>query len=126
MLKSTLQAIVPSVTNTFKKLRVGEAYQFDHWEDDVLYYRVSPRRKGGWNKKSVPVPEIQAALGRLRQSGTFSRSDFEKLCPVASKDGPCGFCVVGRVLEILGVAKFSSQGEGFVLTDSQKADRILM
>jgi hypothetical protein len=126
MLKSALRAIVPSVTRSFQKLRAGEPYQFDHWDDDVLYYRVSPRRKGGWNKKRVPVPEIRMALRRLRESGTFSRSDFEQICPIASRDGPCGFCVVGRVLEILGVAKFSTHGQGFVLTDSQKADRMLM
>ena len=126
MLESTLRNLVPSVASTFEKLTPGRApYSFDRWADGALYYKVSRRANGVWNKKRVKTSEIRAALARLRRSGRFTRSDFTELCPVTAKDGDCGFCVVGRILELLGVTRFSGQGQGFTLIGSQRADKLL-
>lgn len=126
MLESTLRTLIPSVANTFDKLTPGRGpYGFDRWTDGAFYYNVSRRANGVWNKKRAKVSEIRAALGRLRQSSAFTRRDFQELCPVAQRDGGCGFCVVGRVLELLGAARFSGKGLGFVLLDRQRADELL-
>ena len=121
-----MRSLIPSVANTFEKLTPDrEPYHFDRWADGAFYYRVSRQANGVWNKKRVKVSEIRPALGRLRRSGQFTRSDFQEFCPVTRSDGDCGFCVVVRILELLGVAKFSGRGLGIRLVDRQRADNLL-
>ena len=72
------------------------------------------------NKKRLPVAEIRAALDELGRAGVLSREKFRKVCPIAEKSGPCGFAVVGRILEALHVAVYSGQ-HGFTLTGQAEA-----
>ncbi len=129
MLESMLRKTVPSVVNSFPKLTTGEPYRFERWAGDdrdilCLYYWFSPRDGLRRNVKRVPVPEILAALGHLRRTGTLDRAAFQKLCPVSESDGPCGFAVLGRTLEALGVAHYVGK-RGFELTQPGTADQLL-
>lgn len=126
MLERTLRNRIPSVVSSFAKLSAGgQPYDFDHWDNGILYYRVSRNSKGDWNKKRVIISEVHAALAHLAKTGSFSRKDFQKLCPTTGGDGECGFCVIGRVLEVLSVAMYAGWGEGFVLIDVEKARTLL-
>ena len=75
--------------------------------------------------KRIPVAEIRAALGDLRRTGTLDRAAFQKLAPVSELDGPCGFIVLGRILEALEVARYLGRARGFTLTNPGRADQLL-
>src|SRR5579884_2181743 len=109
----------------FPKLRSGSPYTFDHWADDTLYYRVSKRPDGYWNCKRLPLTELRTALAYMRATAYLDRAGFAQSCPIAHRDGDCGFCVAGRLLERLGLARYSGQGNRFDLTDAAKADDLL-
>jgi putative transcriptional regulator len=129
MLRSTLHRLIPHEVRTFAKLRHGEPYHFGSWKNDnadtpCLYYWFMARNGVTKNDKRVPVSEIGSALQRLRDAGVLSREMFAKVCPVAESAGPCGFAVVGRIFEALGVAVYSGRG-GFELTNADKAQKLL-
>jgi hypothetical protein len=129
MLQSTLHSLIPHEVHTFAKLQHGKPYHFDSWANDstdtpCLYYWFIARDGVRKNKKRVPVSEIGVALQRLRSDGVLSRETFKKVCPVAESAGPCGFAVVGRMFEALGVAVYSGS-DGFKLTDADKARKLL-
>ena len=127
MLETALSYLMPERVNTFAKLtNRGEPYSFDHWTADFggcLYYRFPSRDGNRWNRKRVPVLEIRAALEELIRDGGFTRAAFQKLCAISSSDGPCGFAVIGRILEALNVARYTSAG--FRLTDANQAHALL-
>jgi hypothetical protein len=129
MLEATLHRLIPVKVSTFSKLNHGEPYQFDRWQNDrfaspCLYYWFKSRDGIKRNTKRVPVSEIRAALCQLRNANVLSRETFKKVCPVAQSDGPCGFAVVGRIFEALGVAVYSGQN-GFKLTDANEVAKLL-
>lgn len=101
----------------FPKLRGhGSPYLCDGWRHDTngvfcMYYEFS-----GY-KKRAPLSEIEAAANYLTAGNIFDRPDFRLLCPVANRDGPCGFAVIGRVLEEIFGAQYIGR-DGFVLPDS--------
>jgi hypothetical protein len=113
--------------NAFAKLTHGEPYHFDRWKNDqagrpCLYYCFSGG--GRVHKKRVPVSELRAALRQLRNASVLSREMFRQNCPTATSDGECGFAVVGRIFEALGVAVYSRQ-DGFKLTNVDEATNLL-
>jgi len=62
-----------------------------------------------WKKrysKRIPLKELKTAAKKFSDTGKFTRDDFNRLCPVASGDGPCAFAVIGRILEALYGAKY--------------------
>jgi hypothetical protein len=127
-LESVLNKLFPGKFSEFRKLSEGEPYRFDSWQPDsegrpCLYYTFSSRDGRRTNRKRVPILEIAAALGHLRRTGHLRRSEFPDVCRVAESDGPCGFAVVGRTLEALGVARY--ERADFCLTDATKADSLL-
>jgi hypothetical protein len=129
MLESTLHTLIPEEVNTFAKLQHGESYHFDCWKNDrvgwpCLYYWFIARDGVRKNKKRLPVSEIRAALHQLRRVGVLSRETFREVCPIAESAGPCGFAVVGRILEALHVAVYSSH-DGFKLTNAKEATNLL-
>lgn len=130
MLESLLRQTIPAKVRIFAKLTEhGEAYNFDRWNEDragslCLYYWFPARIGVKRNKKRVPVSEVRAALRELRSTGVLTREAFQKACPVAESAGPCGFAVVGRILEALRVAIYSGRN-GFNLIDADEATNLL-
>ena len=123
--QSQLQDIVPAKISEFRKLEKGEPYHFDRWEKDsdgrpCLYYWFNSRDRNKRNVKRVPVFEFCAVLDHIRQNGAFTRSDYQELCPVAQSAGPCGYAVIGRLLEALGAAQYQGRINGFVRNHSRR------
>ena len=117
-ISARIQAIVPKQYSQFPKLGGGSPYHFASWNNDnrnvlCLYYWFWDKGKAYKNKKRVPLTEIVAAAKQYRVQGKFDRVIFNTHCPVAASDGPCGFAVIGRCLEFLGIAKYAGRGNGF-------------
>jgi hypothetical protein len=117
--ESKLRDLIPKTASDFSKLGAGEPYHFDRWADDrsgstCLYYWFYSHDGGKRNNKRVVVSEIQQAFQNLMDTGSFDRDAFRRLCPVSELSGPCGFVVVGRILEALGVAVYSGRDKGFL------------
>ena len=130
MLRRKLNEVIPSQYSVFNKLTGGDPYYFDKWASDkygvlCLYYWFWDKSKTKPNKKRVPVSEIEATVRILLQNGNFSREDFRENCPISESGGSCGFAVIGRILEYLGVASYVGLGKGFRLTNREFAQRIL-
>jgi hypothetical protein len=126
MLQPILRKLIPHDVRIFPKLQHGEPYHFDSWSHDrngmlCLYYWFDGVKQ---HKKRIPVSEITAAVQRLRDDRAIKRDTFKEVCPVAESAGPCGFTVVGRIFEALGVAVYS-QRDGFRLTDADKVMTLL-
>jgi hypothetical protein len=121
MLESTLHTLVPKQLNTFAKLKHGEPYHFDRWEQGCLYYWFEGAKI---YKKRLPETEIRAGLRQLRDTGWLRRETFRNICPIARSDGECGFAVLGRIFEFLGVAVYLDN-DGFKLTNADEATRLL-
>jgi hypothetical protein len=115
----------------FRKLRgSGPPYKFSKWATDrsgalCLYYEFPSRNGKTTNRKRVPVDEILAAIQEIVSEGRLTRKAFRNLCPVAESAGPCGFAVVGRCFELLGIAKYADGQGVFELTDKKRANRFL-
>jgi hypothetical protein len=128
MLEVILYRLIPEEVRKFDKLNHGVPYLFDRWNDLdgslCLYYRVKARNGVKKNKKRLPVAEIRAALHQLETAGVFTRESYRRICPIAETDGPCGFAVLGRILEALHVAVYSGRN-GFKLTDASKLANLL-
>jgi hypothetical protein len=120
---SMLRKLIPATVSEFKKLEAGNPYHFDRWDDGCMYYWFGSTSKP--HKKRVFVSEAFSALQHLRTTGAFDRNSFPTLCPKSESDGGCGFAVAGRILEALGVAKYSGRRAGFTLTDPVKATSLL-
>jgi len=116
--ESKLRDLIPKTVSQFPKLEIGEPYHFDRWADDrsgstCLYYWFYAHDGGKRNNKRVVVSEIQQAFQHLMDTGSFHRDAFRRFCPVSESSGPCGFVVVGRIFEALGVAVYSGREKGF-------------
>lgn len=121
MLRRKLNKIIPAQHSVFNKLTKGDPFYFDKWETDeygnfCLYYWFWNKSKTKINTKRVPVSEIEVALCILLKDGSFRREDFNENCPISESAGPCGFAVIGRILECLAVASYMGRGRGFRLT----------
>lgn len=114
-----LRRLIPGIVSEFPKLEMGHPYRFEHWSDDrsgtsSMYYWFDSHDGTAQHHKRLVVSEIHAALEHLLATGAFNRNAFRAHCPVSESSGPCGFVVVGRVLEALGVATYSGREKGFV------------
>jgi hypothetical protein len=65
-------------------------------------------------KKRVIVSEMQPAFDHYMKTGSFDRQAYQRFCPVSALSGPCGFVVVGRILEALNGAVYSGREKGFL------------
>lgn len=112
---SDLPKLLPKGTE-FQKLRGhGSPYLCAGWHRDTsgvlcMYYEFSGHRK------RAPLPEIEAAADHLTAGNIFDRPAFRLLCPVANRDGPCGFAVIGRILEKVFGAQYVGR-DGFTPPD---------
>jgi hypothetical protein len=115
-----LKRLVPSRCRAFKKLeRGGKPYEFDRWDEDqegreCMYYKFRDKTGAKWNMKRVLLSEFERVVALTRTKGSLTRKMFEANCPVTDGDGPCGYAVVGRCLEILGIAVYKGRNSGFV------------
>ena len=123
-----MRSLVPGTVREFKKLSCqGDPYRFERWDTDragslCLYYSFESRDGSRRNVKRIPIREIEAAYLYLRNSRSFDRSAFKRLCPVSEAGGPCGYAVVGRLLEALGVGRYSGTRTGFVRARDRSDD----
>jgi hypothetical protein len=129
MTEARLHRLIPEQVNTFAKLKRGEPYHFERWKKDrygtaCMYYWFIARDGVNKNRKRVPVTEIHTALCQLQNGGHLNRETFKIVCPVSESAGPCGFTVVGRILEALQVAVYAGRGE-FKLTNANRAQSLL-
>jgi hypothetical protein len=127
-MEDVLRRLIPQQYSTFAKLtNRGEAgpYRFDRWDKDetgaILRYWFWSKDRTRKHRKSVSVTEMQRALAQSIGSESFSRCIYEKACPKSFRSQPCGFAVMGRCLEFLGVAEYRGFSTGFHLTDKVKA-----
>src|SRR5438874_1274596 len=99
-----LKNLIPAKLSKFCKLEAGTPYQFERWDKDrsgyfCLYYWFKSRNGLEHRIKRVIVDEILGALQHLRATRTLNRTGFRTVCPESDSSGPCGFAVVGRILE---------------------------
>ncbi len=131
VLEFELKNLIPAKINTFPKLTSDHApYRFHEWSTgrngvESLYYQFPKRNGTGMNRKRIPLPEIRAALEKLKASENLDGEGFRVACPIAEGDGHCGYCVIGRIFEALGVARLDSAASRFVLTDRERATKLL-
>ena len=85
-----------------------------------MYYWFQGAEK---HTKRLPESEIRAGLRQLRDTGWLSRERFGDVCPTAKSNGECGFAVLGRIFEALGVAVYSGN-TGFKLTNADEATKL--
>ena len=130
VLDMNLREIIPNKYSTFPKLGKGDPYHFDHWGqdtngEDCMYYWFWNKDQTKKNKKRVVISEIDDLIENNISNGHISREDFKNSCPISESAGSCGFTVVGRVLECLGIAKYLGRGSGFEITDQKLAKSLL-
>lgn len=112
----------------FRKLTKEDMpYYFLEWNIAVnqrlcLYYGFSSRdQTKPDNEKRVPLSELVGAINVCATTGQFNRSQFESVCSVAHSAGDCGYTVVGRCMQLLGIAHYNEDGRYFVVTDKTRA-----
>lgn len=111
--KARIKSIVPNPHSKFPKLQGGDPYYFLDWKKGYFRYWFWNSGKTYENIKRVPLAELEAAARECLARGIFDRDTFRTHCPVSASDGPCGFAVIGRCLEFLGIAKYAGRGKGF-------------
>ena len=119
--ETMLRKLIPDTVSVFKKLEAGDPYHFCKWAEDrfgaaCMYYWFTSGDGSKKNHKRVLVSEVRSALQHLRTTGALDRKAFRTLCAISESAGPCGFAVAGRMLEALGVARYSGRDAGFILT----------
>lgn len=107
-IRKQLERLIPSGLSRFPKLRSGEPYDFDRWDYDqkgryCLYYVITGGKTE--HRKRIPMHELIKAVSWFNKSGIFKRTDFQRLCPIANGDGPCGYAVTSSILESLSGRK---------------------
>jgi hypothetical protein len=117
--QSKLRDLIPKGMREFQKLETGKPYYFDQWGDDIsglpcLYYWFYSHDGDKRNKKRVIVPDMEEAFAHYMNTGSFDRRAYQRFCPVSASGGPCGFVVVGRILEALDAAVYSGREKGFL------------
>ena len=129
--RRSLNLSFDSGKSTFAKLQKrGAPYRFERWDEDsdgelCLYYSFPSRDTLKLYTKRIPLVELVDALRECINTGYLTRDGFIRVCPKAQSAGECGFAVTGRCLELLGVAKYGGRGNGFILTDKDRASTLL-
>lgn len=129
MLEQSLKKIIPNTYSTFPKLERGDPYNFNRWDLDIngdlcLYYWFWNKNQTKKNKKRVVISEMEELIRNSLKKGYINREDFQNCCPISESAGPCGFAVVGRMLEYLDIAKHLGR-VGFEITDEKLAESLL-
>ena len=127
-LERSLKQVIPSSLDQFAKLTAGrDPYYFKAWDksgpDVVLRYWFWNRAKTKKNAKRVFVREIRTLLREAMDKGEFGRTEFRRCCPKTLADGACGYVIMARILEHLGVVQ-RTRG-GFKIIDEAKAEQLV-
>jgi len=112
---ASLRNKIPVGTKFNKLGNGGEPYRCAEWKCDqegrfCLYYQFNG------HKKRLPEKEIESAVAQFELSGRFDREMFKTLCPIAARDGGCGFAVIVRIIEKFCDAKYL--GDGVVIRNA--------
>lgn len=76
----------------------------------ALIYKVPSRRGGpGWSK-GITDDEFSAAYQEFQASGKFTRAWAKTHLAPCLREGSCNFTSLGGILELLGLAHYSSRG----------------
>lgn len=70
--------------------------------NDGFTYEIG---KNGNNKK-VTFREVEGAIEKIEQTGSFDRSWYEETFPREAKSNPCNFTSIGGILQELGYVKY--------------------
>ena len=129
MLEQRLKGMIPNTYSIFPKLERGDPYHFNCWDSDIngdlcLYYWFWNKNQTKKNKRRVVIAEMEELIRNSLKKGCITRKDFQSCCPISESAGPCGFAVVGRMLEYLDIAKYSGRC-GFKITDEKVAESLL-
>ena len=131
-LQERLEPLLEQAGGEFRKLtKDDEPYYFVEWALDgnqqrCLYYGFAARDASKRDhEKRVPLSELANAIAMCARKGKFERADFDDCCSVAKSAGPCGFAIVGRSMEFLGVAEHDPDGHCFTLISSERAAELL-
>ena len=130
MLEQRLREIIPKPNSTFPKLESGDPYHFDHWRADskgemCLYYWFWNKNRTKKNKKRVVISEVEKLIRNCLTRGQITRDDFRIYCSISESAGPCGFAVMGRMLEYLGIAQYLGWGRGFEIINGDLAQSLV-
>jgi hypothetical protein len=114
-----LQQLIPTAKAQFAKLETGPPYHFEKWADDrsgdsCLYYWFDPKDGSKQNHKRLIISEIESAHAHLLSADEFDRQTYRAICPKSARSGPCGFVVMGRIFEALGLARYCGREDGFI------------
>ncbi|MFH1141478.1 MAG: hypothetical protein V1724_07460, partial [Chloroflexota bacterium] len=104
----------------------GQPYHFVRWGDngDVLQYNFL-LKDGKLQSKKVFVHELREALTAAIDTGNFSPAVFMETCQKTKGRGRCGYAVMGRCLELLGVASLVGPRKGFKITNIGLAQKLI-
>ena len=58
------------------------------------------------NYKKVTFREVEGAIEKVEQTGSFNRIWYEETFPREAKSNPCNFTSIGGVLQELGYVKY--------------------
>ena len=127
-LERSVKQVIPSSLDQFAKLTSGrDPYYFKRWDrsgsDVVLRYWFWNKTRTEKNAKRVFVHELAELLRQGLSKGGFSRADYDCCCPRTLSDGSCGYVVMARILEHLGVVQQTPSG--FRIIDETKAKRLI-
>ena len=108
-----IRRIVPTKLKEFAKLQKGSPYRFECWAQDnsgadCLWYVFDSKDGKKILKKKILEIELLNALDQLETTGSFNRRKYEEFCPKSAASGPCGFAVMGRIMEFWGSQRYTA------------------
>jgi hypothetical protein len=117
-IRTQIKSDIPRRLSQFPKLGTGKPYRHHAWKKDrnseeCLFYIFDGARRKVMHIKKIPLKEFELAVKLFQRKGAFNRADYDRVCPIASTSGPCGFAVVGRYLEFRYSAAYQGHGNGF-------------
>lgn len=78
--------------------------------EPALIYTIPSHTGRKPYEKGITLTEFEKAVKHLNQTGQMDRAWFNNQLPLCAKEGGCNFTSLGGIFEILGIARFDSQG----------------
>jgi hypothetical protein len=92
---------------TFEKLRnKNHFYTLVSFKNDEIIVKATSQKTGNDYYKKSYISEIVTLHNHTNT--TIKRIDFNNFCP-KSKNAPCNFCVIVRLLEQMGKVKYENK-----------------
>ena len=130
MLTNILKDYIPEKVSRFKLLKNDSFYNFLCWEeiDELKLIYTFPKKNGkGINTKYIYIHEFINFLkaGLLSQDNTLVRTDFITHCKKSNTIGPCGYCIMIRLIEVLEVGNYLGIRKGVQITNTKRLSELL-